>query len=114
MDEAADRWLDSLDGGAGRDRRSGNRSRHLFGLSQPRTCGLVGVGPKTVRREPYPDNPEVGARMREIAGERCRSTSCRTCSSPAADTRNDRRAKPPPGSVTLGRSPSLAESPSMH
>ena len=45
-------------------------SRH--GLSQRRACRLVGVDPKTERREPDPDNPEIRARMREIAGERRR------------------------------------------
>ena len=45
-------------------------SRH--GLSQRRACLLVGVDPMTVRREPEPDNPQVRARMREIAAERRR------------------------------------------
>jgi hypothetical protein len=33
---------------------------------------LVGVDPKTVRRERVPDNPEVRVRMREVAAERRR------------------------------------------
>jgi putative transposase len=41
-------------------------------ISQRRACRLVSVDPKTVRREPEPDNPEVRARMRDIAGERRR------------------------------------------
>ena len=45
-------------------------SRH--GLSQRRACRLVGVDPKTVRREWKPDNPQIRARMRAIAGERRR------------------------------------------
>lgn len=42
------------------------------GLSQRRACRLVGVDPKTVRRDPEPDNPEIRARMRAIASERRR------------------------------------------
>lgn len=41
-------------------------------VSQRRACRLVGVDPKTVRRERAPDCPEVRARMREIAAERRR------------------------------------------
>lgn len=41
-------------------------------ISQRRACRLVGVDPKTVRREPEPDSPEIRARMRAIASERRR------------------------------------------
>ena len=41
-------------------------------LSQRRACRLVGVDPKTVRRERAPDCPEVRLRMRAIAAERRR------------------------------------------
>jgi putative transposase len=43
-----------------------------YEVSQRRACRLVSVAPKTVRREPVPDNPEIRKRMREIAGERRR------------------------------------------
>jgi len=41
-------------------------------ISQRRACRLVGVDPKTERREHPPDSPEIRKRMREIAGERRR------------------------------------------
>ena len=45
-------------------------SRHA--ISQRCACRLVGVDPKTVRRERPPDSPKIRRRMREIAGERRR------------------------------------------
>jgi putative transposase len=45
-------------------------ARHA--ISQARACRLTGVDPKTVRRTPAPDNPEIRKRMREIAAERRR------------------------------------------
>lgn len=41
-------------------------------VSQRRVCRLVGVDPKTVRRDRPPDNADVRAAMREIAGKRRR------------------------------------------
>lgn len=41
-------------------------------LSQRRTCLLVGVDPKTVRRECLPDHPEIRDEMGEIAKRRRR------------------------------------------
>lgn len=41
-------------------------------VSQRRAARLVGVDPKTIRRTPEPDNPEIRARMRAIAAERRR------------------------------------------
>jgi putative transposase len=41
-------------------------------ISQRRACKLVGVAPKTVRREPPRDCVEIRKEMQEIAGKRCR------------------------------------------
>ncbi len=41
-------------------------------ISQRRACQLVGVDPKTVRREHVPDCPDIRESMREIAAKRRR------------------------------------------
>ncbi len=41
-------------------------------ISQARACRLVSVDPKTVRAVREPDNPDIRAKMREIAWQRRR------------------------------------------
>ena len=41
-------------------------------ISQRRACVLIGVDPKTVRREHPPDNPEIRLEMNKIAEKRRR------------------------------------------
>ena len=43
-----------------------------YQISQRRACVLIGVDPKTVRRERPQDHTEIRAKMREIAVQRRR------------------------------------------
>jgi putative transposase len=52
-------------------------------ISQRRACTLVGVDPKTVRRERPLDNPEIRKEMGEIAEKR-RRFGYRRCLKPCA------------------------------
>ncbi|WP_283966187.1 IS3 family transposase [Tritonibacter sp. AK171] len=53
-------------------REAALRAMRDHGISQRRACRLVGVDPKTVRRERPPDCPEIRNEMQQIAGKRRR------------------------------------------
>ncbi len=51
-------------------REAVQRAMRGHAISQRRACVLVGVDPKTVRRERSPDNPEIREEMHKIAEKR--------------------------------------------
>ena len=53
-------------------RDAARRAMRDHDISQRRACVLVGVDPKTVRRERPPDNPEIREEMHKIAEKRRR------------------------------------------
>ena len=53
-------------------REAVQRAMRGHAISQRRACVLVGVDPKTVRRERSPDNPEIREEMHKIAEKRRR------------------------------------------
>jgi hypothetical protein len=53
-------------------RAAAHKAMRDHNISQRRACRLVGVDPKTVRRDQSPDNPEVREEMKVIASKRRR------------------------------------------
>ncbi|MCG7495009.1 IS3 family transposase [Thalassobius sp. Cn5-15] len=53
-------------------REAALRAMRDHDISQGRACRLVGVDPKTVRRERPPDNPEIRKEMKAVAAQRRR------------------------------------------
>jgi hypothetical protein len=51
-------------------RDAARRAMRDHDISQRRACVLIGVDPKTVRRERPPDNPEIREEMHKIAEKR--------------------------------------------